>query len=69
MENEEKVTEEIEEKIRENFRMKGLILADIKVVKMLTEEERCDILKAHGFDEKKAIAKRVAILNKNHLTN
>ena len=26
--------EEIEEKIRENFRMKGLILADIKVVKM-----------------------------------
>lgn len=27
-------TEEIEEKIRENFRMKGLILADIKVVKM-----------------------------------
>ena len=26
--------EEIEEKIKENFRMKGLILADVKVVKM-----------------------------------
>jgi hypothetical protein len=37
--------------------------------KVLTESERCDILKTHSFDEQKAIAKRVAILNKKHLTN
>ena len=46
-----------------------IITSDIKVIKVLTEEERCAILKAHGFDEQKAIAKRVEILNKKHLTN
>ena len=46
-----------------------IISSDIKVIKVLTERERCDILKSHGFDEQKAIAKRVEILNKNHLTN
>lgn len=46
-----------------------IITSDIRIKKVLTEEERCDILKSHGFDEQKAIAKRVEILNKNHLTN
>ena len=46
-----------------------IITSDIKVVKVLTESERCDILKSHGFDEHKAIAKRVEILNKKHLTS
>ena len=41
-----------------------IITSDIKVIKVLTESERCDILKLHGFDEQKAIAKRVEILNR-----
>jgi hypothetical protein len=48
---------------------KWIITSDIKITKVLTEDERYDILKTHGFDEQKAIAKRVAILNKKHLTN
>ena len=42
-----------------------IITSDIKVIKVLAEEERCNILKAYGFDEAKAIEKRVKILNKN----
>lgn len=43
---------------------KWIITSDIKVVRIIPEEERQQILKAKGFDEQKAIAKRVEILNK-----
>ena len=43
---------------------KWIITSDIKVVRIIPEEERQQILKAKGFDERKAIAKRVEILNK-----
>ena len=43
---------------------KWIITSDIKVVRIIPEEERRQILKAKGFDEQKAIAKRVEILNK-----
>ena len=46
-----------------------IITSDIKINKALTERERCDILKSNGFDEQKAIEKRVEILNKKHLTS
>lgn len=46
-----------------------IITSDIKIIKVLTEEERCAILKSHGFDEQKAIEKRVEILNRKHLTS
>ena len=41
-----------------------IITSDIRIKKVLTEEERCAILKAQGFDEQKAIEKRVEILNR-----
>ena len=41
-----------------------IISSDIKIIRILTEEERYDILKSQGFDEQKAIAKRVEILNR-----
>ena len=41
-----------------------IISSDIKVTKVLTESERCDILKKNGFDEQKAIAKRIEILGR-----
>ena len=43
---------------------KWIITSDIKVVRIIPEEERQQILKVKGFDERKAIAKRVEILNK-----
>ena len=43
---------------------KWIITSDIKIVRIIPEEERQQILKAKGFDERKAIAKRVEILNK-----
>lgn len=43
---------------------KWIITSDIKIVRIIPEEERQQILKARGFDERKAIAKRVEILNK-----
>ena len=43
---------------------KWIITSDIKVTRIIPEEERQQILKAKGFDEQKAIAKRVEILNK-----
>lgn len=46
-----------------------IITSNIKINHVLTERERCNILKSHGFDEQKAIAKRVEILNKKHLTS
>jgi hypothetical protein len=39
-----------------------IITSDIKIIKVLTEEERQVILKRKGFDEKKACQKRVEIL-------
>ena len=39
-----------------------IITSDIKVVKVLTEEERQSILKEKGFDEVRACQKRVEIL-------
>lgn len=41
-----------------------IITSEIKIIKVLTESERQCILKSHGFDEKKAIAKRVEVLNR-----
>lgn len=41
-----------------------IITSDIKIIKVLTEEERCAILKSHGFDEQKTIEKRVEVLNR-----
>ena len=41
-----------------------VISSDMKIERVLTEEERCDILNEIGFDEQKAIAKRVEILNR-----
>lgn len=41
-----------------------IITSDIRIIKVLTESERCDILKTNRFDEQKAIAKRVEILNR-----
>ena len=41
-----------------------VISSDIKINRVLTESERCDILKKHNFDEAKAIEKRVEILNR-----
>ena len=43
---------------------KWIITSDIKVIKIISEEERQQILKNAGFDEQKAIAKRVEILNR-----
>jgi hypothetical protein len=41
-----------------------IITSDIKINRILTEEERQAMLESIGFDEKKAIEKRVEILNK-----
>lgn len=46
-----------------------IITSDIKIIKVLTEEERQFLLWLNGFDEQKAIAKRVEILNRKHLTS
>ena len=43
---------------------KWIITSDIKLTRIIPEEERQQILKAKRFDERKAIAKRVEILNK-----
>ena len=43
---------------------KWIITSDIKVVRIIPEGERQQILKANGFDEQKAIAKRVEVLNR-----
>lgn len=41
-----------------------IITSDIKVVRIIPEDERQQMLKAKGFDEQKAIAKRVEVLNR-----
>lgn len=43
---------------------KWIITSDIKVIRIIPEEERLEILKSKGFDEQKAIAQRVEILNR-----
>lgn len=43
---------------------KWVITSDIRIRKVLTEEERLAILWLEGFDEQKAIAQRVEILNR-----
>lgn len=43
---------------------KWIITSDIRIRKVLTEKERCAILWLEGFDEQKAIAQRVEILNR-----
>jgi hypothetical protein len=43
---------------------KWIITSDIKVIRIIPEEERLKILKSKGFDEQKAIAQRVEILNR-----
>ena len=40
-----KTEEAIEEEIRKQFKMKGLILADIEVMKMQDNNLKCNILK------------------------
>lgn len=45
-----------------------IITSDIKIKRILTEEERQAMLESIGFDEKKAIEKRVEILNRNKKT-
>lgn len=60
--------EEIEEKIRENFRMKGLILADIKVVKMQDKnltQGQSKLIPAYIDKEGNLSVKRTKGLNKN----
>lgn len=39
-----------------------IITSDIKIVKILTEEERLAILKENGFDEQRACKKRIEVL-------
>ena len=41
-----------------------IITSDIRIRKVLTEEERCVILLINGFDEQKAIEKKVEILKR-----
>lgn len=43
---------------------KWIITSDIKVIKVLTEAERCEILEKKGFNEADAIKNRVEILNR-----
>lgn len=44
---------------------KWVITSDIRVIRILTEEERQQILEEQEFDEKEAIKKRVEILNRH----
>ena len=43
---------------------KWIITSDIKVIRIIPEKERLQILKSKGFDEQRAIAQRVEILNR-----
>ena len=64
--------EEIAKKIRNNFRMKGLVLADVSVIKMMDnklEAGQSDIIPVYISKDGNISEKKSSVINKENFDN